>query len=132
MAAPQDNEGDIDPIDNKFTVSELGEDLGGLSRSPSPNTQDPKSQMDSEDKTSPLVTRRNTMSGPAHTQHPEGTNTPELGMPELSQDQLQQVIAALSGGTRKPKTQEPEVLKGERSNLRGWPAQLRVHYTAVG
>lgn len=51
---------------------------------------------------------------------------------DLDPEQLQRIIAALSGGTRKPKIKEPEVFNGERSKLRGWLAQIKVYFKAVG
>jgi len=50
----------------------------------------------------------------------------------LSPEQMRQIVASLSGGTRKPKAKEPEVYRGERHKLRGWLAQLIVYYTTVG
>jgi len=51
--------------------------------------------------------------------------------PILSPEQRRQIITSLSGGTRKPKAQEPEVYRGERHKLRGWSAQLIVYYRTV-
>jgi len=45
---------------------------------------------------------------------------------------MRQIIAYLSGGTRKPKAKELEVYQGERHKLRGWLAQLIVYYRTVG
>jgi len=50
----------------------------------------------------------------------------------LSPEQMRQIITSLSGGTRKPKAQEPEVYRAERHTLRGWLAQLIVYYRTVG
>jgi len=50
----------------------------------------------------------------------------------LSPEQMRQIIASLTGGTRKPKAKEPEVYRGERHKLRGWLAQLIVYYRTVG
>jgi len=52
--------------------------------------------------------------------------------PILNQEQMRQIVASLSGGTRKPKAKEPEVYRGERHKLRGWLAQLIVYYRTVG
>jgi len=66
----------------------------------------------------------------AETTTPAGPgNTQTL---DLDPDQLQGIIAALSGGTRKPKIKEPEVFNGERSKLQGWLAQIKVYFKAVG
>ena len=53
-------------------------------------------------------------------------------LPELTQDQVQQIIQSLSGGARKPKIKEPDIYQGERQKLRGWLAQLLVYFRAVG
>jgi len=42
--------------------------------------------------------------------------------PILNPKQMRQIIASVSGGTRKPKGKEPEVYRGERHKLRGWLA----------
>ena len=52
-------------------------------------------------------------------------------MPEITQDQLQQIIQSLSGGTRKLKIKEPDIYRGERYKLREWLAQLQVHFKAI-
>jgi len=53
-------------------------------------------------------------------------------IPILNPEQVRQVIASLTGGTRRPKAKEPEVYRGERHKLRGWLAQLIVYYRTVG
>jgi len=50
----------------------------------------------------------------------------------LYQEQMREIIASLSGGTRMSKVNEPEVYLGERHNLQGWRAQLIVYYRTVG
>jgi len=52
--------------------------------------------------------------------------------PILNPEQMRQIIASLSGGTRRPKAKEPEAYRGERHKLRGWLAQLIVYYRTVG
>jgi len=52
--------------------------------------------------------------------------------PILNPEQMRQIMASLSGGTKKPQAKEPEVYRGERHKLRGWLAQLRVYYRTVG
>jgi len=52
--------------------------------------------------------------------------------PILNPEQMRQIIASLSGGTRKPKAKEPQVYRGERHKLQGWLAQLIVYYRTVG
>jgi len=52
--------------------------------------------------------------------------------PILNPEQMRQIIASLTGGSRKPKAKEPEVYRVERDKLRGWLAQLIVYYRMVG
>ena len=66
------------------------------------------------------------------TTHQEGeSSTPAPVMPAITQDQLQRIIQSLSGGTRKPKIEEPDTYRGERHELRGWLAQLQVYFKAI-
>src|SRR6201995_127530 len=130
MALRQDNEGDIDLTDNDITVSELGNALDqtlGETRPASPTTPEPTSPAVSEETEYPSNTRRNTMT----TEQPGGSSTPAPPMPEITPDQLQQIIQSLSGGTKKPKIKEPDVYRGERHKLRGWLAQLQVYFKAI-
>src|ERR1700759_3877910 len=130
MALRQDNEGDIDPTDNDITVSELGKALDhtlGESRPASPTTPEPASPTASEETEYPSGTRRNTMTAP----QPGESSTSAPAMPEITPDQLQQIIQSLSGGTRKPKIKEPDTYRGERHKLRGWLAQLQVYFKAI-
>ena len=53
----------------------------------------------------------------------------------LTPDQIQQIIGALTGGsgnTKKPKIKEPSTFHGERDQLRSWLAQLSVYFKGVG
>ena len=52
-------------------------------------------------------------------------------MPQITQDQLQQIIQSLSEGTRKPKIKEPDTYRGERHKLQGWLEQLQVYFKAI-
>ena len=65
------------------------------------------------------------------TLQPGESSTPAPAMPEITPDQLQQIIQSLSGGTRKPKIKEPDTNRGERHKLRGWLAQLQVYFKAI-
>jgi hypothetical protein len=56
---------------------------------------------------------------------------PSTAAPEVSPEQVQQIIAGLQG-TRKPKIKEPEVFDGERAKLRRWLAQIKIYFRAVG
>ena len=130
MALRQDNEGDIDLTDNDITISELGNVLDqilGEVRPASPTTPEPASPAVLEETEYLSGTRRNTM-----TTHQTGEcSTPAPAMPEITQDQLQQIIQSLSRGTRKPKIKEPDTYRRERHKLRGWLAQLQVYFKAI-
>jgi len=62
----------------------------------------------------------------------QGGGCSSEAIPILNPEQMRQIIASLSGGTRKPKAKEPEVYRVERHKLRGWLAQLIVYYSTVG
>ena len=62
---------------------------------------------------------------------PGESSTPAPAMPEITPDQLQQIIQSLSGGTRKRKIKEPDTYRGERHKLQGWLAQLQVYFKAI-
>jgi len=62
----------------------------------------------------------------------QGGTTSEETPQILNPEQMRQIIASLSGGTRKPKAKEPEVYRGKQHKLRGWLAQLIVYYRTVG
>jgi len=62
----------------------------------------------------------------------QGEASSSEATPILNPEQMRQIIASLSGGTRKPKAKEPEVYQGVRHKLRGWLAQLIVYYRTVG
>jgi len=58
-----------------------------------------------------------------------------LQPPNLTTEQIQQIIGALTGGagnTKKPKIKERSTFHGERDQLRGWLAQLSVYFKGVG
>jgi len=63
----------------------------------------------------------------------KGKEVPPL--PNLTPEQIQQIIGALTGGagnTKKPQIREPSTFHGKRDQLRGWLAQLSVYFKAVG
>jgi len=62
----------------------------------------------------------------------QGRATSSETTPILNPEQMRQIVASLSGETRKPMAKEPEVHRGERHKLRGWLAQLIVYYRTVG
>jgi len=51
--------------------------------------------------------------------------------PIMNLEQMRQIIADLSGRTRKPKAREPEVCRVEPHKLGGWLAQLIVYYRTL-
>jgi len=62
----------------------------------------------------------------------QGGPTSSETTPILNPEQMRQIIASLSGGTRKPKAKEPELSRGERHKPRGSLAQLIVYFRIVG
>ena len=91
----------------------------------SPDTPEPPSPAISQDTTSPEYSKRNTMStcgGPSH---------PAQVKPGPAQPP-QPATATIGDGSRKPKIKEPDVFRGERSNLREWLAQRKVYFRLVG
>jgi len=67
----------------------------------------------------------------ADTTAPGGAISSET-TPILNLEQRRQIIASLSGGTRKPKAKEPLVYRGEQEKPQGWLAQLLLYYRTVG
>jgi len=67
----------------------------------------------------------------AATTQPRGATSSDT-TPILNPEQMRQIITSLSGGTRKPQANEPEVYRGERHKLRGWLAQHIVYYRTLG
>jgi len=96
-------------------------------RAPSPTTPEPPSPSGSED-TEEGRTRQNTMAATAE----QGGASSSETKPILKQEQMKQIIAFLSGGTRRHKAKEPQVYRGERHKLRGWLAQHILYYRTVG
>jgi len=97
-------------------------------RAPSPTTPEPLSPRGSEETEEQERTRRNTMPATAD----QGGATSPQTTPILIPEQMRQIIASLSRGTRKPKAKELEVYRVERHKLQGWLAQLIVYYRTVG
>jgi len=97
-------------------------------RAASPTTPEQPSPCGSEETEEQGRTRRNTMAATAE----QGGATSSETTPILNPEQMKQIIASLSGGTRRPKAKEPEVYPGEQHKLRGWLAQLIVYYRTVG
>ena len=131
------------PVDQEIDLTEGEIDLTGLgealaesiqqSRTVSSDTDSSQEESDS-DETDAIPTRRNTM---ASTSNPD-TKGKEAEPPlpsNLTPEQIQQIIGALTGGagnTKKPKIKEPSTFHGERDQLRGWLAQLSVYFKGVG
>jgi len=74
-------------------------------RAPSPTIPEPPSPSGSEETEAQGRTRRNTMEATTE----QGGTTSSETTPILNPEQMRQIIASLSGGTRKPKAKEPEV-----------------------
>jgi len=136
--AQQPVDQEIDLTETEIDLEELGEALAESiqhSRAASDTTDSSEEGSDS-DETDAVPTRRNTMASTA-TPNPDtkgkGTDPP---LPSnLTPDQIQQIIGALTGGsgnTKKPKIREPSTFHGERDQLRGWLAQLSVYFKGVG
>jgi len=133
------------PVDQEIDLTETEMDLEGLgealaesiqhSRAASSTTDNAEESSDS-DETDAVLTRRNTMASPS-TSIPD-TKGKEATLPlpsNLTPDQIQQIIGALTEGsanTKKPQIKEPSTFHGERDQLRGWPAQLSVYFKRVG
>jgi len=66
----------------------------------------------------------------ATTQH--GGATSSETTPILNPEQMIQIIASLSGWTRKRKAKDPEIYRGEGHKPSGWLAQLIVYYGTGG
>jgi len=62
----------------------------------------------------------------------QGGATSSETTPILNPEQMRQMIASLSGRTRKPKAKKQEVYQGGRQKLRGWLVQLIVYYRTLG
>jgi len=144
IATPNDKTAQ-QPVDQEIDLTETEIDLEGLgqalaesiqhSRTAS-TTSDSSEESSDSDKTDAVPTRRNTMASTS-TPNPDtkgkGADPP---LPSnLTPDQVQQIIGALTGGsgnTKKPKIKEPSTFHGERDQLRGWLAQLSVYFKGVG
>jgi len=133
------------PVDQEIDLTETEIDLEGFgealaesiqhSRAASATTDSSEQSSDS-DETDAVPTRRNTMASTS-TPNPD-TRGKEADPPlpsNLTPNQIQQIIGALTGGsgnTKKPKIKEPSTFHGERDQLRGWLAQLSVYFKGVG
>ena len=133
------------PVDQEIDLTETEIDLDGLgeafaesiqqSQAASATTDSSEEGSDS-DETDAVPTRRNTMASTS-TPNPD-TKGKQRDPPlpsNLTQDQIQQIIGALTGGsgnTKKPKIKERSTFHGERDQLRGLLAQLSVYFKGVG
>ena len=125
------NENDIDPLAENLDLSSLEEGLQRAlteERAASPTTPERPSPSGSEETEDQGRTRRNTI---AATTAQRGA-TSLATTPIMSLERIRQIIASLTGGTRKPKAKKPEVYRGERHKLQGWMAQLIAYYRIVG
>jgi len=133
------------PVDQEIDLTETEIDLEGLGEALAESIQhwgaasattDSKEGSSDSDETDAVPTRRNTM---ASTSTPNPDTKGQEGTPplpsNLTPDQIQQIIGALTGGsgnTKKPKIKEPSTFHGERGQLRGWLVQLSVYFKGVG
>ena len=144
IATPCDNTAQ-QPVDGEIHLTEEEINLEGLrealaesiqsSQAASSETDSPEEGSDSEE-TDAVPTRRNTMAS-ASNPNPDtqGKGVDPLQPPNLTPEQVQQIIGALTGGAgnpKKPKIKEPSTFHGERDQLRGWLAQLSVYFKGVG
>ena len=136
--APQPVDQEIDLTETEIDLEELGAALAESiqhSRAASETTDSSEEGSDS-DETDAVPTRRNTMASTATpNQDTKGKGTDPPLPSNLTPDQIQQIIGALTGGsgnTKKPKIKEPSTFHGERDQLRGWLAQLSVYFKGVG
>jgi len=135
--AQQPVDQEIDLTETEIDPEELGEALAEAmqhSRAASSTTDSAVGSSDS-DETDAVPTRRNTMASTS-TPNPD-TKGKEAAPPlqsNLTPDQIQQMIGALTGGsgnTKKPQIKEPSTFYGKQDQLRGWLAQLSVYFKGV-
>jgi len=133
------------PVDQEIDLTETEIDLEGLgealaesiqhSRAASSTTDSAEESSDS-DETDAVPTRRNTIASTSTPNpHTKGKQAAAPLPSNLTPDQIQQIIGALTGGsgnTKKPKIKEASTFHGERDQLRGWLAQLSVYFKGVG
>ena len=140
IATPNDKTAQ-QPVDQEIDLTETEIDLEGLGEALAESIQHSRAASSSKEgsdseETDAVPTRRNTMASTS-TPNPD-TKGKELDQPlpsNLTPDQIQQFIGALTGGsgnTKKPKIKEPSTFYGERDQLRGWLAQLSVYFKGVG
>ena len=136
--AQQPVDQEIDLTEGEIDLVGLGETLAeSIEHSQAASSESESSQEESDsDETDAVPTRRNTM---ASTTNPNpdtrGKGAETLPLPNLTTEQIQQIIGALTGGadnTKKPKIKEPSTFHGERDQLRGWLAKLSVYFKGVG
>ena len=132
------------PIDREIDLTEGEIDLAGLgealpesiqhSQAASSETGSSRRESDS-DETDAVPKRRNTMASTTNPNSDTKGNGVETLPPNLTPEQVQQILGALTGGvdnTKKQKIKEPSTFHGERDQLRGWLAQLSVYFKGVG
>jgi len=125
------------PVDQEIELRETDIDLEGLgealpesiqnSRTASDTTDSSEEGSDS-DETDTVPARRNTV---ASSSNPDTKGKEVPPLPNLTPEQIQQIMAALTGGggnTKKSKIKEPNTFHGERDQLRGLLAQLSVYF----
>ena len=123
FATPDNNMAQT-PIDREINILEAEFNLDGLidaleesiqqSSAVSPTSESEGQSTESEE-TNKGPTRRNTMASLSIP--PPDTTPPPI--PNLTTEQLQQIITNLTGGKRRPKLKEPSVFTGKRDQFRG-------------
>jgi len=105
------DENHIDPLVENLDLSLLGEGLERAlteQRAPSPTKPEPPSPRGSGETEAQGRTRRNTMAVMLEQLGVRSSETTRI----LNPEQMRQIIASLSGGTRNRKAKEPEVYQG--------------------
>ena len=142
-ATPSDNTAhqSVDPeidltegeIDLEGLLGEVLAESIGHSQAASSETDSPEEESD-QDETDAVPTRRNTIVSSSNLDTKENGENP-IPTPNLTPEQRQQIIGALTGGagnTKKPKIKEPSPFHGERDQPKGWLAQLSLYFKGVG
>ena len=124
------------PVDQEIDLTETEIDLEGLGEAlaefiqhsqAASATADSQEEGSDSDETDAVPTRRNTMASTSTpTPDTKGKKADPLLPSNLTPDQIQQIMGALTGGSgnkKKPKIKEPSTFHGERDQLRGWLAQ---------
>jgi len=102
------NENDIDPLAENLHLSSLEDGLERVlteQRAPNPTTPEPLTPSGPQETEEQGKIRRNTMAAATEQKGVTSSHT----TPEVNPEQMRQIFAAISGGTRKPKVKKPKV-----------------------